>query len=238
MLQEGAPARLGEEKRVFRCVIVDDHRLFAESLRFVLRQGFPHLDWVTACSAEEALRLAPQDGTKLFLVDVHLPDMNGVELTRRLLEVNPSLQVVILTMDNTLETAVQAIASGANGYLLKTAPVERVYKDLEAIFEGDLVISAELLPFLFTAIQRVHSPRQHALSPSLQCLSSRELEVLSKVVQGKSNQKIAQELFISEKTVKNHVAHILEKLGIPNRLQLIIFALQEGLLPEGNISGS
>ncbi|NSW76764.1 MAG: response regulator transcription factor [Candidatus Atribacteria bacterium] len=227
------------ESEPCNCVIVDDHRLFAESLKFVLEQNFSRCHCTIACNAQDALQIASQDTAQLFLVDVHLPDMSGVELTRRIFEIHSGCKVIMLTVDDTLETVFQAIASGANGYLLKTSTLERICKDLSAILEGDLVISAEILPRIFERLKRAYGSERRNPSPVLKNLSPREMEVLHKVAQGKDNQTISQELYISEKTVKNHVARILEKLGVPNRLQLIVFAIQEGILNnQGVRSGS
>lgn len=214
------------------CVIIDDHQLFAESLKLALQQNFPDFHYLLAYNGQEALQIASQHEVRLFLVDVHLPDMSGVELLQRLFKLNPCSQAVMLTVETTLEVLFKAIACGASGYLLKTSPLERIYKDLVAILEGDLVISSEILPHLFTRLRRAYGPNKRLLSPAFESLTPRELEVLYKVVQGKDNRTISQELFISEKTVKNHVAHILEKLGLPSRLQLIVFAFREGLFAE------
>lgn len=228
----GIPGDVKEGREDHLWVIIDDHQLFAESLKFALQHNFPDFHYLLAYNGQKALQIASQHEVKLFLVDVHLPDMSGVELLQHLFRLNPCSQAVMLTVETTLEVLFQAIACGASGYLLKTSPLERICKDLVAILEGDLVISSEILPRLFARLRRAYGPEKRLLSPTFESLTPRELEVLYKVVQGKDNRTISQELFISEKTVKNHVAHILEKLGLPNRLQLIVFAFREGLLAE------
>ncbi|MBC7216787.1 MAG: response regulator transcription factor [Candidatus Caldatribacterium sp.] len=226
-MEEGFP----ERESCSYCLIVDDHRLFAESLKLVLEQKFQWCSWVIACSGKEALQFAAHGKVHLALVDIQLPDMNGITLIRRLLELNPKTLVVALTVDESPETVIGAVTSGACGYLLKTSSVERMCRDLGAILEGDLVIGTEVVPLVVSHLRRSGpSQRSNSLSPLVGRLSQRELEVLALVVQGKDNRTIARELFISEKTVKNHVNRILEKLGVASRLQLVVLAFREGLL--------
>lgn len=232
MSQGSSSGGLRKESRNYCCGIVDDHQLFAESLKLVLERKFRCFNCLIARNGREALQLVTRNHLEFLLVDIHLPDMNGVELTRQLLQHDPSLRVVILTMDSSPDTVFQAITSGACGYLLKTSDLNRLYRDLTAILEGDVVIGVEVASLLFKRLRDVSKPRASSHSPLLERLSPRELEVLQRVVQGKDNRTIAQELFISEKTVKNHVAHILEKLEVSNRLQLVLFTLREGLLEE------
>jgi DNA-binding NarL/FixJ family response regulator len=219
--------------RRYCCIIVDDHRLFAESLKLALEREFTCCDCLVVESAREALELASQERGDLFFVDVHLPDMSGIELARRLLTMNPSLRVVMLTVDDSPETVSRAIAAGVSGYLLKTVSLERMYKDIAAILEGDVVIGVEVASILFERLRKLPKPGGRRQSLLFEHLSPREREVLLEVAQGKDNQAIAKELFISEKTVKNHLAHIMEKTGVRSRLQLVVLAIQEGLL-EGN----
>lgn len=219
------------QKSCCYCLIVDDHRLFAESLKLVLEQRFQCLDWAIVCSGKEALQFAAHRKVHLALVDIGLPDMNGVTLIRKLLELNPKTLAVALTVDESLETVIGAITSGACGYLLKTSSVERICRDLDAILEGDLVVSTEVAPLVISHLRRFGlSQKSNPSSSLVGRLSPRELEVLTLVAQGKDNRTIAQELFISEKTVKNHVNRILEKLGVASRLQLVVLAFREGLL--------
>lgn len=212
------------------CVIVDDHRLFAESLKFALEREFGCLKCTVVCSAKEVLEFVTREKVDFLFVDVHLPDMNGIELTRRLLAIDSSLRVVILTVDDSPETAFQAIASGASGYLLKTSSLERMRKSLATILEGDVAIGLEVASLLLERLKRFPKSESSSRSPLLERLSPREKEVLFLVARGKDNRAIAQELFISEKTVKNHIARIMEKTGISSRLQLVVFAIQEGFL--------
>ena len=211
MAENGPSGEPGEATRRYRCVIVDDHRLFAESLKVALERQFACCDCFAVSSAGEALELASQKDFDIFFVDVHLPDMSGIELTRCLLTMNPLLRIVMLTVDDSPETVSQAIAAGASGYLLKTASLERMYKDIAALLEGDAVIGVEVASLLFERLRKLPKPGKQRRSLLLERLSPREREILLEVAQGKDNQTIAKELFISEKTVKNHLAHIMEK---------------------------
>lgn len=183
-------------------------------------------------SAAEALQRIPLERPHLALVDVHLPDMDGVELVRRLQARVPQLKAVMLTVDDTLETALRAVTAGAVGYLVKSAPFQRILQGIQAALQGDIVIAAEVAPLVIGELRKVYVRQGRKPSPVFQILSPREREVLRAVVEGKNNATIAKELFIAEKTVKNHITSILTKLNIENRVKLIIFALQEGFLEE------
>lgn len=181
----------------------------------------------------EALQRIPLEQPHLALVDVHLPDMDGVELVRRLQGRMPHLKAIMLTVDDSLETALRAITAGAVGYLVKSAPFPRILQGIQAALQGDIVIAAEVAPLVVGELKKIYLRQGKRPSPIFQVLSPREREVLRAIVEGKSNAAIAEELFIAEKTVKNHITNILTKLNIENRVKLIIFALKEGFFEEG-----
>lgn len=174
----------------------------------------------------------PLEQPHLALVDVHLPDMDGVELVRRLQGRIPHLKVIMLTVDDTLETALRAITAGAVGYLVKSASFPRILQGIQAALQGDIVIAAEIAPLVVGELKKIYHRQGKRPSPIFQVLSPREREILQAIVKGKSNAAIAKELFIAEKTVKNHITNILTKLNIENRVKLIIFALKEGFFEE------
>jgi DNA-binding NarL/FixJ family response regulator len=188
--------------------IVDDHLLFAEGLKGLLEARGNVKRCLVYRNGYEALQKIPLERPDLALVDVHLPDMDGVELVRRLQGKVPQLKAVMLTVDDTLETALRAITAGAMGYLVKSAPL--VIGELKKIY--------------------VRQGRRPSLL--FQVLTPREREILRAIVEGKNNAAIAEELCIAEKTVKNHLTNILTKLNIENRVKLIVFALKEGFLEE------
>lgn len=212
--------------------IVDDHLLFAEGLKSLLEARGNVKQCFVCQNGVEALQRIPLERPHLALVDVHLPDMDGVELTRRLQGKVPYLKVVMLTVDDTLETALRAITAGAVGYLVKSAPFPRILQGIQAALQGDIVIATEVAPLVIGELKKAFVRQGRKPSPIFQVLSPREREILRAVVEGKNNATIAEELFIAEKTVKNHLTSILTKLNIENRVKLILFALKEGFLEE------
>lgn len=212
--------------------LVDDHLLFAEGLRELLESRGNMICRLVCSNGAEALQRIPLERPHLALVDVHLPDMDGVELVRRLQVRIPQLKAVMLTVDDNLETALRAITAGASGYLVKSAPFPRILQGIQAALQGDIVVAAEVAPLVIGELKKIYVRQGRKPSPIFQVLSPREREVLRAVVEGKSNAAIAEELFIAEKTVKNHITSILTKLNIENRVKLIIFALKEGFLEE------
>ncbi|MEN3184372.1 MAG: response regulator transcription factor, partial [Atribacterota bacterium] len=193
--------------------IVDDHLLFAEGLKELLETRGSIARCLVFRNGVEALQRIPLVQPHLALVDVHLPDMDGVELVRRLQGRMPNLKAIMLTVDDTLETALRAITAGAVGYLVKSAPFPRILQGIQAALQGDIVIAAEVAPLVVGELKKIYLRQGRRPSPIFQVLSPREREVLRAIVEGKSNAAIAEELFIAEKTVKNHITNILTKLN-------------------------
>jgi len=223
---------LSETNSNLKIAIIDDHLLFAEGLKNLLEAKAGFLQCLIFNNAYQALQRLPQENPHLSLVDINLPDMSGIELTKKLLSKNPSMKIVILTMDDSKETILNAITAGAYGYLLKSSSFSNILKDIQAVLQGDIIISAEVAPKIMEEIKKFYRPKQKENSSFLKLLSEREKEVLREIAQGKNNKAIAEELFISEKTVKNHLTNILTKLNIEDRMKLIVTAIKEGILEE------
>ena len=223
---------LSETNSNLKIAIIDDHLLFAEGLKNLLEAKAGFLQCLIFNNAYQALQRLPQENPHLSLVDINLPDMSGIELTKKLLSKNPSMKIVILTMDDSKETILNAITAGAYGYLLKSSSFSNILKDIQAVLQGDIIISAEVAPKIMEEIKKFYRPKQKESSSLLKPLSAREKEVLREIAKGKNNKAIAEELFISEKTVKNHLTNILTKLNIEDRMKLIVTAIKEGILEE------
>ncbi len=213
--------------------IVDDHSLFAEGLKTMLevRRGSCDVSMFLTCS--EALEEIPRIKPHLALIDINMPDMNGIELTRRLLEQMPTLRILNLSFDDSRQTVLDVIASGSLGYLLKACHFDDLLRGIESALQGNMVVGEQLTPYIIEEL-RNRIPQNNKPSPAfLDKISSREREVLEEVAKGMNNQAIAEKLFISEKTVKNHITNILEKLDISDRMHLIVFAIREGCGVDG-----
>lgn len=218
-----------------RIAIVDDHALFADGLKALLesKTKIGHCSIFT--SGKEAIQKIPLEKPDIVLLDIHLPDANGIQLAEELKTRLPNLKVLILTMDASRELLIQAISAGVNGYLLKTAPFSKITSCIKAALQGDMVFAEEVSGMLLEEFKK-NLPTPKKTSPLLEQLSKREKQILALVAQGKDNQSIARELFISEKTVKNYVSNILSKLGVENRMKLIVFALEAGILKSNEVT--
>jgi DNA-binding NarL/FixJ family response regulator len=206
-----------------RVVVVDDHELFRHGLTSMLRERGVRVV-AAAGSAEEALetleRLDPHPD--VMLMDLGLPGMSGVEAIRRLETTHPHIPVVVLSVMAEEDDLMAAILAGASGYVLKSASIDEVVASLHAASEGSAVVAPELAGKLLGRIRR---SRQASPDPA-SALSEREREVLDLMSEGYNNAEIAARLYISQNTVKNHVAAILEKLGADNRVQAVVRAVR------------
>jgi len=177
------------------------------------------------------VRGIPQEKPDLALVDLHLPGLGGLDVVKVLREKMPGLRVLILTMDASGESLFRALSLGVQGYILKSSSFAKITRDIQAALQGDTVIGGEMMGYL---AERGRSKARQGGSKAFGELTPREKEVLRLIVQGKDNREIAQELFLSEKTVKNYVTNILTKLNLEDRVKLVIFAIQEGFPLEGD----
>lgn len=219
----------GKKEKPLCIAIVDDHLLFAEGLKVLIEE-----EQFGTCTiyqdGEEALRGIPFGSFDLVLVDLHLPRTSGFDLVKMLRQKVPKLRIVILTMDASRESFFEALSLGVQGYILKSSSFSKIANDLRTALQGDLVIGTEVVPYLLQGVQVPKSREE--MERSLQILTEREKAVLRFLVQGKGNETIARELGLSEKTVKNYVSTILNKLGFEDRVKLVVFAIEEGFFKE------
>jgi DNA-binding NarL/FixJ family response regulator len=214
---------------VTRLVIADDHPAFRAGLRVLLEDS--GLDVVAeAADGPSAVEAVLETRPDVALLDLQMPGLTGVEVTKRLAEVAPSTRVLVLTMIEADETVLAAIRAGAWGYLLKGAGQEEIERAVRSVADGQVVYGAgvaERVRSFFTA-------HAGAVVPPLPQLSDREREVLRLVAEGRVNADIARRLYLSEKTVRNHVSSIFTKLGVTDRAQAVARARDAGLGGPGN----
>jgi DNA-binding NarL/FixJ family response regulator len=210
-----------------RVLLVDDHTMLRHGLRQVMRDhGFDVVGEASngRSGAQLALDLKPD----VVVMDLDMPQMNGIEATRAILASDPGARVLILTISNDDEDVLEALAAGACGYLLKTAPPDDIVRAIEAAHAGDSTISPRVATRL---VERVRGTARSAPPPPPpSTLTARELEILRLIVEGRENGEIAEILVISPSTAKNHVAHVLDKLGMHNRVQAAVYAVRSGLV--------
>jgi DNA-binding NarL/FixJ family response regulator len=212
-----------------RVLVVDDHRLFRGGLREVLEQSGIAIAG-EADSGEEALELARALSPDVVIMDLKLPGISGAEATRRLLAAEPELTVLVLTVSADGGDIDEALAAGARGYLLKEATASELVAGVRAAAAGQAPLSPPVAGRLVASIRDSRRARDAATDGHPVDLSERELEVLRLISEGRENTQIAQALYISPETVKDHVSHILVKLGVENRIQAAVYAVRAGLV--------
>jgi DNA-binding NarL/FixJ family response regulator len=207
-------------------LIVDDHPLFRRGVRFYL-DTVPGIKVVgEADSGEAALTFLAQRQADVVLLDLQMPGMGGVETARSMLGLQPAPKVLVLTSFGGWQKAHAALKAGAAGFVLKDAQPEELEAAIKAVATGGSYLSAQTSAELLSHVVS-KSAESEAPTGSNEPLSVREIEVLQLIAQGLSNREIADRLFISEKTVKTHVANILQKLNVKSRTQAALYAMRE-----------
>ena len=231
---EAALSSPDEQERP-RVIVVDDHVLFRSGLKLLLEhEGVVVVG--EAGTGEAALRLVEEAVPDVVLTDLNMPGMGGIEAIRRLSALAPLVRVVVLTGSAEEEDVAEAILAGANGYLLKDAPVEEVLAGIKAAMAGESWVSPGIAGrFLKRLVTGSQEPGE-AVEGRVGRLTAREAEILKCVAAGKDNAQIAAELFLSHKTVKNHVSNILRKLQMQNRIEAALYAIKHGIV-EGERRG-
>jgi len=216
--------QLNEDIRV---LVVDDHDLFREGLRTLLEEEGVHVIG-EAKSGDEALEMVEELAPEIVLMDLDMPGMGGVEATRHISGVAPLTRVVVLTISDDDSDVMDAIMAGACGYLLKDSSVPDLLRGITAASVGESLISPTIAAKMLQGIRAVSTVPEAAETVRAE-LSDREIEVLKLIANGKNNAEIASDLFVSSKTVKNHISNILTKLQISNRIQAAVYAVKSGL---------
>jgi len=211
------------DKHPIRVMIVDDHEIVRRGLASYL-QGNDTFELVASVgSGEEAIRVCARVHPDFVLMDVMMPQMDGIETTRQLVAMCPNIKVLALTGFYETEAIRNMIAAGAAGYVLKTTPVHDLQHLICTIHAGRMTFSPEVTRLLFVTPDT---------KPNTHNLTEREMEVLQLIVAGYSNPQIAEELFISRSTVGYHVSSIISKLGVSNRMEVAYIAMKEKLVVE------
>ncbi len=221
-----------------RILLVDDHLLFRKGLARLL-DAQPDFEVVgEATDGLEAIGQTELLRPDLVLMDIRMPDCDGLEATRRIKAQMPGVRVVMLTVSEDEQDLATAVRYGADGYLLKDLLPETLFQHLRGVMAGETPISRTMTGKLFHQLAQRSRPATQSAANGV--LSARECEVLALVVDGYSNQAIAEELGIAHNTVKNHLRNILTRLGVKNRAQAAAYAVSHGLvsLPGGNSGGA
>lgn len=218
-----------------KIVIADDHALLRQGIKNVLSLEQDIEVVGEAGDGEETVRRAAEFAPDVILLDINMPRGNGLEVTKRLSVEQPNIKVIILTIHEDDNYVVEVIKAGAAGYLLKDIEPGMLVKAIRTVYGGESFIYPTLAKKLFGEITRREEEKKHETAALLQRrkeerLTYREVEVLQLIGQGMSNQEIAQKLFLSEKTVKNHLTNIFRKINVTDRTQAVLYAIKHKIV--------
>jgi DNA-binding NarL/FixJ family response regulator len=214
-----------------RVLICDDHQLFRRGLRMVLEDEHDIEVVAEAGDGDEVVQLARDHAPDVVVLDVRMPGRSGIDAAREIRAEQPGARILVLTISDDEDDLYEAIKAGANGYLLKEISIDEIGDAVRQIHAGQSLISPAMATKLldeFTAmVRKDEQPKEEVPQPRL---TPREMEVLQHIAKGMNNRDIAEALFISENTVKNHVRNILEKLHLHSRMEAVVYAVRENLL--------
>lgn len=216
-------------------LIVDDHPLLRQGLKTLLELEGEIRVVGQASNGPEALRLVDQLKPDVILLDINMPGMNGIEVAKIVREKHPAVAILVLTIHDNETYVKEMIRSGAKGYLLKDAEPREVIAAIKKVAAGESVYPTDLMERVMEHYHKLEvkfGKLQSAAAISDLTLTSRELEILRYIVEGMSNKEIAAALFISEKTVKNHITSLLRKLDVEDRTQAAVWAVSQGLFAQ------
>jgi DNA-binding NarL/FixJ family response regulator len=218
-----------------RVVIADDQQLVRTGFRLIL-DAEDDLDVVAeAGDGLEAVKVVRRERPDVVLMDIRMPELNGIEATRRIVDAGMRTRVLMLTTFDLNEYVYEALRAGASGFLLKDTPAEQLAEGVRVVARGDALLAPSVTRRLLDEFARppTESAPARPAPPGLDELTARELEVFRLIARGKSNAEIAADLFVSETTVKTHVARVLMKLGVRDRVQAVVLAYESRVVDPG-----
>lgn len=220
-----------------KIVIIDDHQLFREGVKRILEFEKSFQVVAEGDDGSDALGLVQEYEPDVVIMDINMPQMNGVEATRELVEQYPNTKVIILSIHDDENYVTHALKTGAQGYLLKEMDADALIEAVRVVADGGSYLHPKVTHNLVNEYRKLATSVAHGGSGYVQTveirrplhlLTRRECEVLQMLADGKSNRGIGESLFISEKTVKNHVSNILQKMNVNDRTQAVVSAIKNG----------
>lgn len=221
-----------------RIAIIDDHRLFREGVKRILDMEDQFSVVAEGDDGSEAENIVRDHNPDVVLMDINMPNINGVEATRRLVEKSPDTKVIILSIHDDETYVSHAVQTGASGYLLKEMDADSLIEAVRVVADGGAYLHPKITYNLLNEFRRLSTTSKTQQSKAgfveveyrkpLHILTRRECEVLQLLADGRSNRTIGEELYISEKTVKNHVSNILQKMNVNDRTQAVVEAIKNG----------
>lgn len=207
-----------------KVILVDDHSLFRNGLKLLLNSSGKANVIAEASNGQEFLEIIKENPDAIVFMDIEMPVKDGLEATREALTIYPDLRIIALTMFGEHEYYLKMIEAGVKGFLLKNSEIDEVIDSLDTVSKGDSCFSKELL---LSLVKNIHTKDQKFSDSKL---SDREIEILSLISKGFSNQEISEKLFISKRTVDKHRSNIIEKTGSKNTASLVMYAIRNGII--------
>jgi DNA-binding NarL/FixJ family response regulator len=207
-------------------MLVDDHNIIMHGLKQSLSQEKDITVVAEASSGRSAIERVPECNPDIIIMDVSMPDLNGIEATRKILKINPGIKIIGLSMHAEKQFVLSMLNAGARGYVLKNNFFNELLTAIRAVISGDVFLSSELAEHIVKPVIHRNDKKETC---AYSTLSSREREVLQLIAEGKTISYIAEHLFISKKTVASHRMNIMKKLKLNNIPALTKFALQQGI---------
>jgi DNA-binding NarL/FixJ family response regulator len=209
-------------------MVVDDHPMWREGVaRDLTEAGYTVV--ATAANGTEALTRGAAVRPRVVVLDLQIPAPSGVEVTAKLIEADPTVRVLILSASGEQQDVLEAVKAGSTGYLVKSASREELVSAVARVAAGDTVFTPGLAGLVLGEYRRLSDTPEASADPGTPRLTDRETEVLRLVAKGMSYKQIAERLFLSHRTVQNHVQNTLRKLQLHNRVQLVRYAIEQGL---------
>jgi DNA-binding NarL/FixJ family response regulator len=213
------------QTRVARLLIADDQTLFRSGLARLLEED-PRVEVVgEAVDGADVVKRAGELNPDVVLMDIKMPNLDGIEATRRILSEHPEIKVLVLTTFDADSYVLQALRAGASGYVLKDSQPEAIVASILSVMAGERVMASAVANRVLDMVTGSTTPKEF-----YDGLTTREIEILKLLATGQANKQIARRLTISEKTVRNHVSHMYEKLQIYDRSQAVLYAVRKGLV--------
>lgn len=213
--------------KVIRVVIADDHQLIREGIRQILELEDNIVVVGQACNGEEAFSMAEELEPDIILLDINMPKLNGIETLKRIKDMGIKTKIIILTIHEDREYILKTLKLGADGYMLKDLSADSLIKGIQNVAKGQKYIQSSVANLVKEFSN--YEEYSDANINKIKSLTKREYEVLILIAEGLNNKDIAENLYISEKTVKNHISNIFKKLDINDRVQAAIFAYKNNI---------
>ncbi|GGH76664.1 two-component system response regulator DegU [Pullulanibacillus pueri] len=226
-----------KRRKKTQIALIDDHRLFREGVRRILEMEDEFEIVAEGDDGNDVEKVVLEKNPDVILMDINMPGLNGVEATRRLISQYPDVKVIILSIHDDETYVTHSLKSGATGYLLKEMDADSLVEAVKVVAEGGAYIHPKVTHNLINEYRRLATTGEKRVSSGfrdveyrkpLHILTRRECEVLQLMTDGKSNRAIGEILYISEKTVKNHVSNVLQKLQVDDRTQAVVEAIKNG----------